>query len=245
VFDSGKNAYQIVQGVDPQKDQSYVLFPLDQNVLSRLELPVGRYAKSEIREIARTLDLVVADKPDSQEICFIPSNQYGTFLERELTLPENKGMVEDRYGNVLGQHKGYYHYTIGQRSGLNIPFKHALYVVDIVPEKNLVVVGGKEDVFGQGCHVEKVNWLIHLNGTRHFRAAVKIRSRHQKTWADLEITSPSSVRVQFDEPQEAITPGQACVFYDGEHVLGGGWIAKNANGQHHSNPTEPVTLNPV
>ena len=227
VLDPATSRYLITQGVDPGKDQSYVLFPLGQDILSRLELPVGSHTKDEIRTIARTLGLRVADKPDSQEICFIPSNDYAAFLERELKLSPDDGPIQDRQGNALGRHKGYYHYTIGQRSGLGISFPQALYVIDIVPEKNLVVVGTKDEARGRVCEVDHINWFVNTNGIRNMRAEVKIRSRHQKAWADLEVISPSRVRVRFDEPQEAITPGQGCVFYDNDRVLGGGWIAKS------------------
>ncbi len=225
-LDQKTERFTVKAGKDAAKDQSYVLFPLDQEILSRLLLPIGSYTKQEIRDIARGLGLCVADKPDSQEICFIPSNDYSTFLKRERRIEEKTGEIQDRWGNVLGTHAGYFHYTIGQRRGLNIPFKHALYVVDIIPEENRVIVGNKEDVRGGNCVVERINWFRDVNGVTKFRAQVKIRSRHQKAWAEVEMLSNSLARVIFDEPQEAITPGQGCVFYDGEELIGGGWIAK-------------------
>lgn len=234
-YDETNRRHTIIGGIDSHKDQSYVLFPLEQEILSHLELPVGNYTKEKIREIAKKLELRVADKPDSQEICFIPSNDYGAFLERELKLEKNEGAIVDKNGNVLGKHKGYYHYTVGQRSGLNIAFKHALYVTQIVPEKNLIVVGAKEDVLGRECFVENINWFVNPEGERNFRAEVKIRSRHKKAWAEIEIVSGRLARVHFDEPQDAITPGQGCVFYNGDEVLGGGWIAhENRTPEHQA-----------
>lgn len=227
--DPASKRYFIEESEDPLKDQSYVLFPLDQDVLSRLELPVGRYTKEEIREIAREIGLALSDKPDSQEICFIPNNDYGAFLEREAKPPHGRGLVQDLYGNVLGSHKGCHHFTIGQRKGLKIPFKHALYVVDIDVRENIVIAGMKEHVLGQFCEVERIHWLLPLDGAEKKRVQAKIRSRHPKAWATFERISKTACRLCFDEPQEAITPGQACVFYEGNRVLGGGWISKREN----------------
>ena len=224
-FDENKNRHFVEQGVDPTKDQSYVLFPLPQEVLSNLYLPVGAYPKSKIREIARKLELSVADKPDSQEICFIPSNDYATFLTKEKKLEEKRGDIKDGHGNVLGTHKGYFHYTIGQRKGLKIPFKHALYVTDIVPSDNMVIVGSKQEVKNRKCSVERINWFSDLDQNEPHRVQAKIRSHHAKSWAVMQRVSDQNAEVLFDEAQEAITPGQACVFYDGDKVLGGGWIS--------------------
>ncbi|MBI4373213.1 MAG: tRNA 2-thiouridine(34) synthase MnmA [Candidatus Omnitrophica bacterium] len=224
-FDEGMSRSFIREGKDASKDQSYVLFPLSQEILADLYLPVGAFSKSEIRGMARAIGLRVADKPDSQEICFIPSNDYGAFLEREKKLGERPGAVRDRYGNILGQHRGYFHYTIGQRRGLKIPFKHALYVTQIIPSENTVVVGTKDEVAGRICRAERINWFSILNGNRSFRAQVKIRSRHAKAWAQVERFSEDGAMIVFDDPQEAITPGQGCVFYEGDRVLGGGWIS--------------------
>ena len=223
-FDETASRYYIQQGKDSGKDQSYVLFPLPQELLTDLYLPVGSYTKPEIRALAKELGLSVADKPDSQEICFIPSNDYAAFLSREKKLEEKPGQIKDRFGNVLGEHRGYFNFTIGQRKGLKIPFKHALYVTDIFPAENTVVVGSKEEVGNRVCKVDKINWFTDLTGTDSLRIQAKIRSHHEKAWANLERTSDNEAEIVFDEPQDAITPGQACVFYDGERVLGGGWI---------------------
>lgn len=224
-FDEHSGRYFVSEGKDPGKDQSYVLFPLPQELLERLALPVGDYTKAEIRAIARELDLPVAEKPDSQEICFIPSNEYGAFLERELELPDMPGRVVDRFGRVLGTHHGYYHFTVGQRKGLNIPYRHALYVMQVIPSRNLVVVGSKEEVKNRVCRVNSINWFLLPERNAPLRVQAKVRSRHPKAPALLEWISEDEVKVTFDEPQEAIAPGQACVFYAGPRVLGGGWIA--------------------
>ena len=226
-FEERRGRYFIREGQDPAKDQSYVLFPLTQEVLSRVYLPVGGYSKPEIRALARELGLSVAEKPDSQEICFIPSNDYGAFLEREETLETRPGNIRDKHGNILGEHRGHYHYTIGQRRGLRIPFKHALYVTDILPEENVVVVGSKEEVGRHRCRVDQINWFLDPEDSLALRVQAKIRSRHAKAWATLERNSEHEALLSFDEPQEAVTPGQGCVFYDGSRVLGGGWIASN------------------
>lgn len=223
-FDESKKRHFIREGKDPLKDQSYVLFPLEEDILAHLYLPVGAYEKSEIRQIARKAGLSTSDKPDSQEICFIPSNDYGAFLKREQKLADRPGEIRNRLGQVLGTHRGYYHYTVGQRKGINVPFKHALYVTQVIPSENVIVVGSKEEAGNHSCRVGKINWFEPLNGHPERRVQAKIRSRHAKAWAVLKKISQREVTVAFDEPQDAITPGQACVFYDGPNVLGGGWI---------------------
>jgi len=226
--------WTIEQGLDHNKDQSYVLFPLSQDVLSHLELPIGGHSKSDIRAIARKLNLGVADKPDSQEICFIPSNNYGAFLENqfekgEITPPlhasKREGEIQDQSGKVLGKHQGYYHFTIGQRKGLHFTHSNALYVIHIVPSENLVVVGPKDAVLSRHCTVEQMNWFVPIHEIKQGLVEAKIRSKHQKAPAYLEAFSKNSASLRFNEAQDAITPGQACVIYRGEAVLGGGWIA--------------------
>ncbi len=222
--DETTGSYFIEEGEDPTKDQSYVLFPLDQEVLSRLHLPIGTYEKRAIREKARSLGLSVSEKPDSQEICFIPSNDYPAFLEKEFEVGPKEGLVRTRKGETLGTHSGYQRYTRGQRRGLGIPYKERLYVLETVPEANEVIVGAKSDLLDSECVVERVNWSS-KPATRPFRTQVKIRSQHRKALATLELLNETEVKVTFDEPQEAVTPGQAAVFYEGRKVLGGGWIS--------------------
>jgi tRNA-specific 2-thiouridylase len=224
-FNESANSYYIEEGNDPTKDQSYVLFPLDQDVLSRLHLPVGNHEKKEIRERARSLGLEsVSEKPDSQEICFIPSNNYPVFLEKEFGVEPKEGTVRTRSGEVLGTHSGHHQFTRGQRRGLGIPYKERLYVLETIPETNEVVVGTKAEVLDQTFRVERVNWFLKPSGST-FRAEVKIRSQHRKASATVERLGENEVEIRFDEPQEAVTPGQGAVFYEGKKVLGGGWIA--------------------
>lgn len=224
-YDKPRASYFIKEGRDAGKDQSYVLFPLDQELLKSLFLPVGSFTKEEIRSKAKEIGLSVWDKPDSQEICFIPSNDYGTFLEKEcLDGASRPGAVRTKEGRVLGTHPGYFHYTRGQRRGLGVAHQERLYVVGTDPEKNEVIVGTHEEILDQTCVVGRVNWFLKPETETRFRAEVKIRSQHQKSPATLEILTDGSVRVEFDEPQEAITAGQGAVFYEGSKVLGGGWI---------------------
>lgn len=222
--DHAGNCY-IEEGVDPAKDQSYVLFPLDQDVLTNLYLPLGGYQKSEIRQKARNLGLsAVMEKPDSQEICFIPSNNHGTFLQKEFDAPQQEGVIRTREGTILGKHTGYYQYTRGQRRGLGVAFTEKLYVLETIPETNEVIVGTKEEVLDEEFCVARVNWFLKPQ-EKNFQALVKIRSQHVKAPAQIEILKDQEVQVRFEEPQEAVTSGQAAVFYDGTKVLGGGWIA--------------------
>lgn len=234
--DTERGTSFISEGVDAHKDQSYVLFPLDKEVLQNLLLPIGGFTKAEIREQARAYNLCVMNKPDSQEICFIPSNDYGQFLEKQyasgesrVKLPEHlsgdkkSGVIRTKEGEVLGHHEGYFHYTIGQRRGLGVAFNERLYVVDILPSTNEVVVGTKEDILRQHFVAARINWFLKPE-TDSFQAHVKIRSQHRKAPATLTVLEDGRVEGVFHEPQEAITPGQAAVFYDGPRVLGGGWI---------------------
>ena len=222
--DETSGSYYIEEGDDPTKDQSYVLFPLDQDVLAHLHLPIGNYRKTSIREKAQELVLnSVMAKPDSQEICFIPSNDHAAFLEREFDAPKKEGVIRTRDGKILGTHNGYYQYTRGQRRGVGVAHSERLYVLETLPETNEVIVGTKEEVLDRQFLVRRVNWFLKPDG-KHFDGAVKIRSQHSKAPATIEILDENEVRVEFDEPQEAATPGQAAVFYEGRRVLGGGWI---------------------
>lgn len=214
----------IEEGEDPAKDQSYVLFPLDREILSQLYLPVGSCRKSEIREKARALGLSsVMEKPDSQEICFIPSNDHAAFLEKEFNAQKEPGVIRTRDGRVLGTHSGYYQFTRGQRRGLGVAHTERLYVLETLPETNEVVVGTKEEILDQTFRVHRLNWFLKPSAGR-FQAHVKIRSQHPKARAEVRRLSEHEVEVTFEEPQEAVTPGQAAVFYEGRRILGGGWI---------------------
>ncbi len=221
--DEARDRFFLSEGVDAGKDQSYVLFPLGDDVLRNLYLPLGGYTKKEIRELAAKLGLCTASKPDSQEICFIPSNDYGQFLEREYVDGPRPGKILNKEGEVKGGHEGFFHFTRGQRRGLGIAHSERLYVLSVDPAKNEVVVGTKEDTFQRTCTVGRFNWFIKPETTR-FRAHVKIRSQHTKAAAEITLDEAGIVHVLFDQPQDAITPGQGAVIYQGADVWGGGWI---------------------
>lgn len=235
-YDKNREAYYLAEGLDATKDQSYVLFPLDRALLPHTLLPLGGFTKVQIRDKAREIGLrSVMDKPDSQEICFIPSNDYGAFLDREYIKKEpeeaspavaSQGVIRTREGKVLGHHDGYYHFTRGQRRGLGVAFSERLYVVETKPETNEVIVGTKEEVFQKSCVVSRMNWFLPPLADGPFRAEVKIRAQHKKAAATITSEGKDQITVIFDEAQDAVTPGQGAVLYEGEKVLGGGWIEK-------------------
>ncbi|CAN5282264.1 tRNA 2-thiouridine(34) synthase MnmA [soil metagenome] len=215
------------KGADPRKDQSYFLFSLRQPQLRRALTPLGAMSKPEIREIARTLGLKVADKVDSQEICFVPGNDYKAFLRSHLG--ENKfheGGIYDLAGNFLGEHGGIELFTIGQRKGLPGGSAQPRYVIDIDPETNRVIVGSAEDLVSEEFEIDRVNWVSRGVSEEPVEVTVKIRYSHPGTGATLFPLEDGRARVQLHEPQKAVTPGQAAVFYDGDVVLGGGWIVR-------------------
>jgi tRNA-specific 2-thiouridylase len=222
--DEATGRYFVREGADGHKDQSYVLYGLAQEELAHLLLPVGAYRKEEIRRVAQELSLRVFDKPDSQEICFIPSNDYAAFLKREHSLEDRPGEIKTRDGRVVGEHPGYFHFTVGQRRGLGIANAHPLYVTRIDAEKNEVIVGPKEEVLSARFRVSRINWMMNVNGTAEWRFDVKIRAGHKKAAARVRLAGEGAAEVEFEDPQEAITPGQAAVFYDGPLVMGGGRI---------------------
>jgi tRNA-specific 2-thiouridylase len=214
------------KGIDRKKDQSYVLYVLKEDQLDRLLLPLGDYTKNDVRQAARSLSLPAADRPESQEICFIEDRNYGGFLERfapEVALP---GPIIGAGGDVIGTHKGICFYTIGQRKGLGIPSPQPHYVRKIDPVRNIVYVGSREQAMSDRVVVGDINWLLEPSG-RAFRASVKVRSMMEARAAELAI-SDDSVQVIFDEPLWAPAPGQSAVFYDGDVVLGGGIIMRSA-----------------
>lgn len=216
--------YFLKQGKDRKKDQSYALFQLTQKQLGHLLLPLGKLTKNEIRRIAKRRGLAVHDKPDSQEICFIPDNDYAKFLRENFGVKDKEGLIKNQRGETLGKHKGFFHFTIGQRRGLNIAYSHALYVIKINPKKNEIIVGPKEAKLGKEFTVSGINWLVDTGRLKKFEAFVKIRYAHKRAKAKIEKLSRGKARVKFLKPQESITPGQAAVFYKGDRVLGGGWI---------------------
>ncbi|MDP2911013.1 MAG: tRNA 2-thiouridine(34) synthase MnmA [Candidatus Omnitrophota bacterium] len=212
---------------DKSKDQSYVLFCLKKNQLKKILLPIGDLTKKEVRGKARELGLSVHDKPDSQEICFVPDNDYPEFIKKYKGILPQKGDIIDTSGRVLGAHNGFWNFTIGQRRGLGIAASAPLYVTEIRPD-NIVVVGYAEDVKKKRFTVKDVNWLTDdAKDKKDFK--VKIRYNHKKAQATIKDVGKNKVEVVFKEAQNAITPGQAAVFYDGEYVSGGGWIDKTFN----------------
>ncbi|MFZ5803095.1 MAG: tRNA 2-thiouridine(34) synthase MnmA [Candidatus Omnitrophota bacterium] len=219
--------WSLYEGKDPRKDQSYMLARIAPSMLSKVLFPLGEMTKKRVREKAKALHLPVHEKAESQEICFIPDQDYGKFLafyDPSMAGEGARGVVRTKDGKVLGTHEGYYHYTRGQRRGLRIPFTERLYVLSTDPATREVVVGKKEDLLNRVFTVVSVNWLVEPSVGTNLRICAKIRSQHPKSPALAEIKTRESVRVSFDEPQESITPGQGAVFYEGSRVLGGGWI---------------------
>jgi tRNA-specific 2-thiouridylase len=216
--------YFLQRGADREKDQSYFLFEIGGDVLPRVLFPLGGLTKDEVRRRAGDLGLPVADKKESQEICFVPGNDYGAFLRSRLSgRSVETGPIVDTGGKRLGTHRGLIHYTVGQRRGLGVAAGAPLYVLRIDREKNTIVVSGDAELSGRSFHVLRATWL-HGDGRDEVRAEVKIRNRHRQAPATIRPLAGSSCRVEFDTPQRAVTPGQAAVFYDGDTVLGGGWI---------------------
>ena len=214
----------LFKGVDPKKDQSYVLYLLGQDTLNRLILPLGDYRKEDIRTIARSLNLAAADRPESQEICFIEDKNYFRFIEKLSPFAGEPGPILDTKGKVLGTHKGIYCYTIGQRKGLGIASLEPHYVIKIDTRKNAIYVGSKEEAKSRRVFVEDVHWILPPR-ERVIRATVKVRSMMEARTASVELHD-EGVLVLFDEPQWAPAPGQSAVFYHEDRVLGGGIIVE-------------------
>jgi tRNA-uridine 2-sulfurtransferase len=221
--------YELLRAVDGAKDQTFFLFGLKQEQLARTDFPLGELDKAAVREIARRAALPVAEKPESQEICFVPSGNYVRFIdaylnERGESLPEEEGDLVTAGGEVIGRHRGVHHYTVGQRKGLGIAAGRPLYVLELDRAANRVVVGEDAELRRSVCEIRDVNWISFAALDAPVRAMVKIRHRHEPAAATIDPIDAASVRVTFDEPQRAITPGQAAVCYSGDVVLGGGWI---------------------
>ena len=216
------------KGVDPRKDQSYFLFSLRQPQLRRALTPLGKMLKPQIREIAHSLGLKVADKIDSQEICFVPGNDYKAFLRGHLGESKfHRGEIYDVDGNFVAEHEGIELFTIGQRKGLPGGSVRPRYVVDLDPETNRVVVGDVGDLVLDEFEVDRVNWIELNRSNQVADVTVKIRYSHPGTAATLTPLENGRARIRLPEPQKAVTPGQAAVFYDGDIVLGGGWICRS------------------
>ncbi|HUR37762.1 MAG TPA: tRNA 2-thiouridine(34) synthase MnmA [Terriglobales bacterium] len=215
---------------DRAKDQTYFLFGLTQEQLSRTRFPLGHMRKPEVRESARGHGLsVLADKPDSQEICFVPGGDYKQFIDAYLAeqgeaLPDTSGEMVTSSGEVVGTHSGIHGFTVGQRKGLGMATGNPLYVLEIKGDKRQVVVGGGEELMSKTMRVKRLNWISIAELTEPLRVQVKIRHRHEPAWATIA-QDGNDVLTTFDEPQRAVTPGQAAVFYQDDEVVGGGWIA--------------------
>jgi len=223
-FDETTRRYRLLRSVDRDKDQSYFLFNLTQDQLAHALFPVGHLTKPLVREHAERLQLLVADKPDSHEICFIPDGQVGAFVERHLEAGEKTGAIVDSAGRTLGQHRGLHHYTVGQRKGLGLSTGVPMYVLKLDTTSRQVVVGPREDLGSSTLEAERVNWISGAPPEAPLRVTARIRHRHNDAPATVISDGRTAAHLTFDDPQMAITPGQAVVFYQGEEVVGGGWI---------------------
>jgi tRNA-specific 2-thiouridylase len=223
--DPETDRFRLRRATDSHKDQTYFLFGLSQVQLAAVEFPLGEMTKAEVRERARELGLATAEKPESQEICFVPDGDYARVVER--VRPEalpGEGEIVDAEGRVVGRHRGIHHYTVGQRRGLGIAAERRLYVTAIDAERNRVVVGGERELEAPVAVVSQVRWIAGAPPASGARAQVKIRHQHAGADARIEVRDDAAL-VHFDAPVRALAPGQAAVFYQGDVVLGGGWIA--------------------
>lgn len=217
--------YAIRNSVTAKKDQTYALYNLTQFQLAHTLMPVGDFTKEEVREIAAKMNLPVALKSDSQDICFVPDGDYAGFIEREAperTYGEGNFVTED--GEILGKHKGITHYTIGQRKGLGLSLGHPVFVSRLCPETNEVVVGEEEAVFGNKLLCDRINFMGMKDLAEPRKVWAKVRYAHKGEWCSIKMDGEDRISCEFEKPVRAITPGQAVVFYDGEYVLGGGTI---------------------
>jgi len=221
--DEKTGRFLLLRAVDRAKDQTYFLFGLTQAQLARSSFPLGEYTKVEVRGMAEEMGLPIARKSESQEICFVPGGDYGAFIEAHAGAAPGEIVTTD--GRVLGEHAGVYRFTVGQRKGLGIAVGEPLYVVAIEPSTRRVIVGRDEELLRRDFRVRDVNWIAWEELTGTARVQVKIRNKHEAAPATLTpLADRTRVEVRFDEPQRAVTPGQAAVFYDGDLVAGGGWI---------------------
>ena len=223
-FDRALGRYTLKKGVDRAKDQSYMLYLLTQEQLGRATFPLGDLTKEEVRAIARRMGLHTAGRPESQEICFVPDGRYPELVGRYFPEALRPGPILDTEGEVLGRHKGIAYYTVGQRRGLGLALGRPLYVVRIDPERNAIVVGGKEEVLAEGLLASDVNLVSVPEISEPMKVKAKVRYRHPEADATVFPLEDGKLLVKFSEPQEAVTPGQSVVFYLGDVVVGGGTI---------------------
>jgi len=215
-------SFRLKKGVDQTKDQSYFLFMLKQDMLERTLFPLGEMRKSEVREVVRKSGLKVFDKEESQEICFTSGGDYHSLISGGA----GEGDIVDVQGRKIGSHKGFFHFTIGQRKGLGVAGGKPLYVLDIIPERNLVVAGGEEDLYAGALTASDLSWVSGKSPGFPIKAAVKIRYRDIGEEAVIDFAGEDRISVKFEKPVRAVTPGQAAVIYQGDEVIGGGWIEK-------------------
>jgi len=230
-FSPERNRWVLRRAADTAKDQTYFLFGLTQEQLSRTRFPLGEMSKPQVRELARQHGLALAEKPDSQEICFVPGGDYKRFIDAYLAeqgeaLPDTSGEMVTTEGRVVGRHEGIHNFTVGQRKGLGVATGSPLYVININGAEGRVTVGSNDDLLSRKLIARDVNWIAVDGLCEPMRVTAKIRHRHEPAPASIENAANGEVLVTFDEPQRAITPGQAVVFYDGDVVVGGGWIAE-------------------
>lgn len=216
--------YTLRQSATISKDQTYALYNLTQEQLKHTLMPVGEYSKDEVRRIAEKINLRIANKPDSQDICFVPDGDYAAYIEETAGVPIPEGNFVSSSGQVLGRHKGITHYTVGQRKGLGLALGYPAFVVEIRPNTNEVVIGTVEESMTITLRANQLNFMSVEDLTEPLRVWAKIRYNHKGAWCTVEKTGADEVLCTFEEPQRAVTPGQAVVFYDGEYVLGGGTI---------------------
>ena len=230
-FSPERNRWLLLRAADAAKDQTYFLFGLTQEQLSRTRFPLGHMNKPQVRDLARQHGLALAEKPDSQEICFVPGGDYKKFIDAYLgeqgeSLPDTSGELVTTDGKVLGHHEGIHNFTVGQRKGLGVATGSPLYVININGNKGQVTVGNPEDLLATRLLAHRMNWIAFDELRGPVRVQAKIRHRHEPAAATIEPAPNGETLVAFDTPQRAITPGQAVVFYQNDVVVGGGWIAE-------------------
>jgi tRNA-specific 2-thiouridylase len=230
-YDPARARWILKRPADASKDQTYFLFGLTQEQLSRTLFPLGGYTKPEVRELARNYGLALANKADSQEICFIPDGDYKRFIDAYLeeqgeTLPDTAGELVTAGGEHRGQHTGVHNFTVGQRKGLGVASPSPLYVIAIDRDSRQVTVGAEHELMRETLRARQLNWISIPGLEGEMRVQVKIRHRHEPAWATLRPTGDDEVEARFDQPARAVTPGQAAVFYSGDEVVGGGWIIR-------------------
>ncbi len=228
-WNAGSGRWEMRRSADRSKDQTYFLFGLTQPQLARTLFPLGGFEKTQVRELARELGIPTAEKPDSQEICFVPNGDYAAFIdayfkEQGIALGETRGEFVTADGRIVGEHSGVHHFTVGQRRGIGIAAREPLYVIATEPATRRVVIGNNDELLRAAAQVKDMNWISIAPPSAPVRGEIKIRNKHIAAPATIAPIDETHVEIRFDEPQRAVTPGQGAVFYSGDLVLGGGWI---------------------